>query len=191
MRPNPELLRLAAAIRRIPSKPWSGVAYRSASPAYAGSRDLVSGEGVRRYGGRWNPPGAFAAVYASLSPETALAEALAQFRHYGVPEADALPRVIAALEVRLEALSDLTAGSARRTLRVSRRRMRSDPWRRAQGEGRESLTQAVGRAALEAGLEALLVPSAADPSGTNLVVFPAQLRPGSRLAVRAPAARPH
>ncbi|MGE5276322.1 MAG: RES family NAD+ phosphorylase [Acidobacteriota bacterium] len=191
MRPNPELPRLAAAIRRISAKPWSGVAYRSASPAYAGSRDLVSGEGVRRHGGRWNPPGAFAAVYASLSPETALAEALAQFRHYGIPEADALPRVIAALEVRLEALSDLTAGSAPRTLRVSRRRMRNDAWRRAQGEGRESLTQAIGRAAFEAGLEALLVPSAADPSGTNLVVFPARLAPGSRLAVRAPASRPH
>lgn len=190
MRPHPELERLAAAIRRTPPTPWSGVAYRSASPAYAGSRDLLSGEGVRRHGGRWNPPGLFAAVYASLSPETALAEALAQFRHYGIPEADALPRVIAALEVRLAALSDLTAGGARRSLRVSRRRMRSDPWRRAQGEGRESLTQSIGRAAFEAGLEALLVPSAADPSGTNLVVFPARLHPGSRLSVRAPAPRP-
>jgi RES domain-containing protein len=181
---HPESARLAAALRRIPARRWSGVAYRSTSPAYAGASDLLSGEGVRRHGGRWTPPGSFRAVYASLAPETAVAEALANFRHYGIPEADAMPRVLLAVELDLQAVVDLTQGAARRILRVSRRRMLAEPWRRAQSLGLESLTQAIGREAFTAGLEALQVPSAADPSGRNLVVFPARLRPGSRLRLR-------
>ena len=189
MTPHPEFERLAAAVRRLPSGPWRGVAYRSASPAYAGSRDLLSGEGVRRHGGRWNAAGAFPAVYASLTPETAVAEALAQFRYYGIPDADAMPRVLVALDASLAALADLTDGRTRRVLRVSRRRMRADSWRAAAERGRESLAQAIGRAAYDARLEGLLVPSAADRKGVNLVVFPERLRPESRLEVHAAGSR--
>jgi RES domain-containing protein len=182
---NPEFSRLARALAAHPTlpRPWSGVVFRSASPAYAGSRDLLSGEGVRRYGGRWNPPGSLAAVYASTTPETALAEALAQFRRYGIPDREAMPRVLTALEARLSRLLDLTDGSVRRLLRVSRRRMAGEPWRALQERGREAVTQAIGRAAFEAGVEGLLTPSAAARKGVNLVVFPEALRPGSSLAV--------
>jgi RES domain-containing protein len=183
---HPDSARLAAALARIPAGRWSGVAYRSASPAYSGSRDLLSGEGVRRHGGRWTPPLLFPAVYASLSPEVAVAEALASFRHYGIAEADAMPRVLLALEIELEALVKLTDGRARRVLRVSRRRMLAEPWRQMQRLGREAITQGIGRAAFEMGLEALEVPSAADPSTGNLVIFPSRLRTGSRLHVRPP-----
>ena len=184
MRSHPEYPRIARAFARVPAAGWSGVAYRSVSPAYAGTRDLLSGEGVRRHGGRWNAAGSFAVVYASLSPETAVAEALARVRHYGIPDADALPRVLVALDASLASLADLTDGGARRILGVSRRRLRSEPWRRAADAGREALTQAIGRAAFAAGLEALLVPSSASRAGANLVVFPERLRTGSRLAVR-------
>jgi len=189
MTPHPEFARLAEAVRRLSSGPWKGIAYRSASPAYAGSRDLLSGEGVRRHGGRWNAAGAFPAVYASLTPETAIAEALGQFRYYGIPDADAMPRVLVALDASLAALADLTAGPARRILRVSRRRMRADSWRAAAERGRESLTQAIGRAAYEAEIEGLLVPSAVDRKGANLVFFPERLRAGSRLTVHASGPR--
>jgi RES domain-containing protein len=184
MRSHPDFPRIARALARVPARTWSGLAYRSVSPAYAGAREVLSGEGVRRYGGRWNAAGSFAAVYASLTPETAVAEALAHSRHYGIPDADALPRVLVALDASLASLADLTDGRARRILRLSRRRLRSEPWRHAADAGREALTQAIGRAAFEAGLEALLVPSAANRVGANLVVFPERLRPDSRLAVR-------
>src|SRR5437870_6910515 len=74
--PNPEYVRFVAAMRRARrlAAPWSGVVYRATSPHYASSRDLVSGEGARLHGGRWNAPGTFAAVYASLDPQTAMAE---------------------------------------------------------------------------------------------------------------------
>ena len=140
--------------------------------AYAAARDLLSGEGVRRHGGRWTPPGLFRAVYASLAPETALAEALANFRHYGIPEADAMPRVLVALELDLQAVADLTHG--RRPADPSRvpppdanRSLAPDP-----EPGREAVTQRPSAAPPSPGLEALRVPSAADPSGTNLARLP-------------------
>jgi len=188
MRPHPDFPRISAALSRVPLRGWQGVAFRSSTPAYSASRDLLSGEGVRRHGGRWNPPGIFAAVYASLTPETALAEALGRFREYGIAVADAMPRVLTALEIEVEALADLTCPRARQALKVSKSRMRSEPWRRATEEGREAVTQAIGRAAFERGLEGLLVFSAPDPAGRNLVLFPVRLRPGSRLLVRTPTA---
>jgi hypothetical protein len=50
--------------------------------------------------------------------------------------------------------------------------------------GRIPLTQVLGSAADLSGFEGLLVPSSADP--TNLLVFPRQLRRGSRLEILSP-----
>ena len=58
------------------SKPFDSVVYRSSTPQYAKETDLLTGEGSRRFGGRWNPIGT-AVVYAALTPETAMAESLA------------------------------------------------------------------------------------------------------------------
>ena len=51
--------------------------------------------------------------------------------------------------------------------------MLSEPWREEQNIGREALTQAIGRLAYDLDIQALLVPSAARRSGSNLIVFPA------------------
>lgn len=51
---------------------FCGLLYRALNPVYA--RDPVSGEGARRYGGRFNPKG-MPALYTSLSVMTALREA--------------------------------------------------------------------------------------------------------------------
>lgn len=56
-------------------------------------------------------------------------------------------------------------------------------WRREMRAGHEPITQAIGRAAFEVGWEGLIVPSAADPGGYNLLVFPESLFPSSRLRV--------
>jgi RES domain-containing protein len=183
--PHPDFERLRRGVGRCLTfeRPWSGTVFRSVTPRYATSADLLSGQGARKHGDRWNPPGSFAVVYTSLTPETALAETLAQFRHYGIPEAQAMPRVFVAISVSLARMLDLTDGKTRHALGVSRDRMRREPWRRRQAAGREAVTQAVGRAAFEAGLEALLVPSAPDPGGGNLVIFPARLARSSRLEV--------
>jgi hypothetical protein len=68
-------------------------------------------------------------------------------------------------------------------LKVSKRRILTEPWRAEQTAGREALTQALGRLAHEFGWEALLVPSAARKGGVNLIVFPDNLAMGSRFEI--------
>jgi RES domain-containing protein len=169
--------RLARALKRaLPrAAAWTGELYRSASPRYANKDDLLTGSGSKVVGARWNPPNHFRTVYCSLEVETALDEVLAHYRHYKLPLATAMPRVIVALEGRLQQVLDLRDGSTRRLLGVSARRIRTEPWREEQKRGREALTQALGRVAYEADLEGLLVPSAARKGGSNLIIFPANL----------------
>jgi RES domain-containing protein len=143
----------------------------------------LTGLGSKVAGARWNPPGGFPAVYASLDPHTALDEVLAHFRHFGFPIELAMPRLTASVRVRLGRLLDLTHGPTRSPLRVSARRMIEEPWRELQAEGREAITQALGRLAWEIGLEALLVPSSARPGGMNLIHFPDHAREGSFLEI--------
>src|SRR5437763_631733 len=85
---------------------FEGVVYRSSTPKYATEDDLLTGDGSRRFGGRWNPIG-IAVVYAALTPETAMAETLAHNRYYGIPIEDAMPRTFVAIEVKLKSVLDL------------------------------------------------------------------------------------
>jgi RES domain-containing protein len=183
LKPHEEFERLAASVRRAVSEsgPWEGILYRSTSTAYARSKDLLDGEGSKRVGGRWNPPGLFTAVYGSLSPEAAMAETLEHARYYDIQPWRLMRRVFCALEVRLARTLDLTRGDVRHRIRVSHERMIREDWRQRMSRGEEALTQAIGRAAFEAGLEALVVPSAALRRGRNLLVFPQNLSPTSRL----------
>src|SRR5262245_34641012 len=65
--PHPEPERLAAALVRCNpwAIPWAGLAYRAAAPRRANVDDLLTGMGARAVGGRWNPRGAFRAIYLS------------------------------------------------------------------------------------------------------------------------------
>jgi RES domain-containing protein len=149
--------------------------FRATSVEYANRDDIVTGQGAKRAGARWNPPGSFAAVYTSLTPETALAEYLAQYRHFGFPDSSAMPYVMVGLQVVLKNALDLTDAEVRRTVGVSLARMTNLGWRKAGKH--ESLTQAIGRLCFEAGFEAILVPSAVAPGEANLVVIPGNVEP--------------
>jgi len=94
-----------------------------------------------------------------------------------------MPRIFVALEVRLQKVLDLRDGNTRRRLKISEQRMLEADWRAETAAGREPLRQAIGRAVHAAGFEGLLVKSAADPKGTNLVVFLENLLPSSVLRV--------
>jgi RES domain-containing protein len=160
--------------------------------AYANRRDLVTGEGSRLAGARFTPKGSFRALYGSLDLETALAEVLAFHRHQGLPDAEALPLTFVSLRVDVQAVLDLTDGRVRRALTVSARRLTREPWRAIQNQGREAVTQALGRLARAAGFQGLLAPSAVRRGGKNLVLFPDQLSPGQPIIVhgeRLPAGR--
>jgi RES domain-containing protein len=170
---------------------WSGTVYRSTSPKYASRDDLATGAGAKAAGGRWNAPGSFHTIYAALEPETALAEALAHFRRFRISLSSAMPRVLAALEVKLNRVLDLRIGVVRNTLRVAQARLSAEQWWKKQKLGREALTQALGRLAWEAGWEGMLVASAARRRGNNLLVFPGNLDiPSSWVKILNPADLP-
>ncbi len=171
---------LAAAARE-----FHGEIYRSVSPKYATARDLVTGEGAKRFGGRWNPVGV-PAIYGSLTPQTALEETLAHARYYGLPINTSMPRTFVAIHVELSRVLDLTAGRNLQSLRVSEQRMLECDWRKVGAAGREPVTQRIGRLAAEANLEAILVRSSADNDGSNLVVFSDNLWTTSRVSVVSP-----
>ena len=158
------------------------VVFRCSEPTYATKDDLLTGEGSRKHGGRWNPPSSFATVYAAFSDAIALAETKAHFLYYGLDPTDALPRMIVAVDVRLARVLDLTDGTVRKTLGVSATRMRGNDWRKLNRRGTESLSQAIGRAGYESGLEGLIVPAC--DSDKNLVWFPGNLRGTSKATIR-------
>ena len=164
------------------ARPWRGVIYRCTTPRYAKSSDLLTGRGSSIAGGRWNPPG-ISTNYGSLTPQGSIDEVLAHFRRYSLPPAHAMPRVIIAVEVVLRTVLDLTDGRARQRLGVSKRRMIEEDWLGAMNSQREALTQAIGRVGFEAGVSALVVPSAARRGSVNLVWFPGNLTQRDRQAI--------
>lgn len=112
MRPHPEYDRVARAVLRcLPlAGPWSGDVFRFAAPRWSTAAQLLTGEGAFRHGGRWCPIGVLRVVDASLDPETALAEVLAQCRRFGWAVRDAMPKLSNAVAIRLHRVLDLTAG---------------------------------------------------------------------------------
>jgi RES domain-containing protein len=181
---HPEFDQLLRRITRLATHagPLCAVVFRSSEPTYATKEDLLTGEGGRKHGGRWNPPASFATVYAACTDGTALAETKANHVYYGLDPADALPRTIVTVDVKLAKVLDLTDGAIRKTLGVSATRMRGDDWRKLSRRGAESLTQAIGRAAYDGGLEALIVPAC--DGGRNVVWFPGNFRGTSKATIR-------
>ncbi len=169
-------------LKRTLTERWAGPIYRSVTPRYAASLDLVSGVGSRKHGGRWNPPTSFRTVYGAATPELAVAESLAQSRRFAIPDADAMPRVVRALDIRLTQAADLTDGLVRRRLRVTLADLVEEPWFDRNNAGREALTQGVGRAAYQCGLDGLIAPSSQSRTGFIVVVFPDLLGTTGRCA---------
>ncbi len=175
-------VRLSRLLRRATA--LEGTVYRSAAPQYATSSDLISEAGSRLHGGRWNPVGV-AAVYGSLSSEIALAETLAHSRYYNLPVQAAMPRTFVAVEFALCAVLDLTLRRNRQALGISQQRLLNCDWRAERQRDAFPITQQIAQASVNIRFKAILVRSAADPTGQNLVVFVDHLRTGSRLVVVA------
>lgn len=165
---------------------WTGVGYRSVSSKYATTSDILSGIGSQRAGGRWNPIRSFRAVYVSLDLETGFRESFAHLSYYGFAPHTALPRVFVAIELKMTRLLDLTDTKILQQLRLSRRALLKEDWRKMQDSGQVALTQCLGQLAWETGYEGLVALSAASRRGRNLIFFPDRLLPGSQVDILKP-----
>jgi len=112
-----------------------------------------------------------------------LSEALAQVAYYHLPVSKALPRVLVALRLKAQRALDLRGGDIRKALILSEDTIKSLDWRAENQRGAEAITQAWGDAFANAGFEAVIVSSAADPEGSNVLVFPENLLSGSSFGV--------
>jgi RES domain-containing protein len=158
-------------IAAIGESPFEGEAFRHLGPRI----DPRSGEGARIQGGRWNPPNSFPVLYLSPREDAVIAEFYRRAEREGRPPEDLLPRKLCRYNVRLEAVLDLTEGSALRQTGLTATDISSYDMSRC---------QTVGHAAYYVGLEGLLAPSATGV-GQALALFFDRMRAGSALEVLA------
>lgn len=187
LQPNPASARMSRAsrelFRRNCGERCVSTWFRAAIPRHAGPRDLISGVGAARHGGRWCPPAFGRVLHLADEPEHAIGEFLANHRRFGIPVPTDLHLVLRAVRVRLDPVLDLANPDVRRAFGVSRRRLLDVRWASENAAGRETISQALGRVAGESGFVGLLVDSAAVPAATNLVVFMDRLGVSDRVDV--------
>lgn len=161
-------------LRAVRPRRFEAAVYRIIAAAY---RDRpLSLEGSVRYGGRYNAPGEFGALYCGLTTETCWTEL--EHKHEGPLKRSAF-RVVR-VSVRLQRVLDLTERTVQDALGVAPEALT----RRAE----YALTQAIAQSAREAGFEAILAPSSAG-TGVILAIFTDRLGEGSRVAIAARTTR--
>ncbi|MBV8906129.1 MAG: RES family NAD+ phosphorylase [Acidobacteriia bacterium] len=157
-----------------PTSRFSGTVYRICPARY--SENVVSMRGSLLHGARYNLRGYFGALYTSLSKETARREVA---RYFTVPPIGGF--VEASIDLQLNRVLDLTD---RKLLRQAKLQ-----WKQLI-QARFYATQEIGLRAWECGMEALLVPSAADPAERNLAVFLDNQHPPWKVHLAKVAAQP-
>ena len=130
----------------------------------------MSGEGAHQHGGRWNAIDSFPTVYPSDSPETALQEYLARARRMKWPDHRSLPMVMAAIKVKASRVLDLGIPAVAVAVDGFLKAEKAH-WRSIQSR-REAASQAIGRAAREAGCMGLLAASQQISGAKNAALFP-------------------
>jgi RES domain-containing protein len=145
------------------ARSYSGKLYRALNPIYA--REPLSGEGARRYGGRFNPKGT-PALYCSLSIMTAVREA----NQVGTLQ----PTTLVAYETELENIFDATDEAALRDEGMGAAAVAASNWRSEMRVTGEARTQIFARSLIARGYNALLVRSfapGASQRDLNLVLW--------------------
>lgn len=160
---------------------FSGVCYRSVSQKFATQKSVTSATGSLITGGRYNLKGAFEVLYLAVDVHTCTEEVTRSMQVSEFVIADSLPRTTIAIEVKLSRVLDLTDDKILKQLAVSTAVLKNTDWKNIQNnDGREAVTQEIGRYARDAGFEALLVPSSVW-KGKNLDIFSDKLHVASYL----------
>lgn len=148
-------------VARAPTLSERLVGFRNQTPGY----NPRSGDGARRNGGRFNPPQSFPVVYLCSTRACAAAELTRQAARQGLRPDDLLPRELWRLEAELASILDLTDQDTLSHLSISLSDVVSDNL---------EVTQQLGEAAHEHGIQAIRSPSA---TGVDIVlaVFPQNL----------------
>lgn len=154
-------------LTKVEFSPLQALGFRNQTPGF----EVRSGEGARRFGGRFNPPRSFPVIYVCLTRACVVAELARQAERQSLQVGDLLPRELWSVEVELTKVLDLTNGSVLETAGISSADLiRPD----------HAFTQELGEAAHERGVQAIRSRSAAGVD-TVLALFPQNLG-GAHLA---------
>ncbi len=123
--------------------------------------DAFSGEGARRYGGRWNRPGQ-KALYLADSHATAIAE---------FHQAYVFPGTLIAADIVSDAIVDLTDGRGGAIDEHVQDAVDAHWLRIAQIDGETPPSWEIADEWMTAGADGALVPSSQNRGGTNLVLW--------------------
>lgn len=154
---------------------YRGRLYRAINPVHA--RDPLSGEGARRYGGRFNPKGT-PALYCSLSILTAVREA----NQVGTLQ----PTTLVAYEAEIARVFDTRDAAALRAEGMDAAGLAATTWRDEMRGGDEARTQAFARRLIAKEYCGLLVRSFAPGTSAedlNLVLWRWGSGPPARLVL--------
>jgi RES domain-containing protein len=152
---------------------FRGKIYRALNPIFA--REPLSGRGAGLYGGRFNPKG-MAALYASLSPMTALREA----NQVGALQ----PTTLICYEAEIDMIFDCRDAAALADHGLDAAALAAATWRDEMKASGEARTQAFARSLAASGHSGLLARSFAPGAGAedlNLVLWIWGDAPPSRL----------
>jgi RES domain-containing protein len=94
----------AARLTEAKRARYKGPGYRNQTPGF----DPRSGEGARRFGGRFNPPRSFPVIYLCTTRACSIAELTKQAERQSVTLADLLPRELWGFQLDLSNVLDLT-----------------------------------------------------------------------------------
>ena len=136
---------------------FRGLVYRAHNPRW--NWTPTSGEGARRYGGRFNRAGV-PALYTSLSPVTVMREASPTGRPLQ-------PITLCAYEVDAEPVFDALDSSQREAQEVVEEELRCPNWEREMLAGIIPASQRLADRLIAAGYLGMRVQSFAPGSGTN------------------------
>lgn len=147
----------------IVANTYSGKLYRALNPIYA--REPMSGEGARRYGGRFNPKGT-PALYCSLSILTVVREA----NQVG----NLQPTTLISYDAEIERVFDSRGEAALWSEGMDVAVLSAATWRDEMKDKGEARTQSFARSLIAKGYCALLVRSfapGASEQDINLVLW--------------------
>jgi RES domain-containing protein len=151
------------AVASLPRISYRGYAFRHMAPHF----DPRSGEGAKKQGGRFNPPGSFATLYLAQALATAAAELFRLGKLYFVGAEGLLPRDVYRYSLDLQDVIDLTNPGNEESLGVNRTELTGD---------NRDVTQLLGSSAFSLGAQAIICYSAADRNGLVIALFRENLR---------------
>ena len=158
-----------ALLKKIKAKPFRAKVYRIIARHY--QHQPLSQERSLSYGGRYNPPYQFGALYCGLSEEICWLEI--EKRHEGPLKRSRFKLI--PIRLHLQKVLDLTDSRIRTELNIKFKSLIHPT--------DYSVTQKIARLAREAGFEGILAPSSSE-SGSILAIFMDRLLPQSKVRVR-------